>query len=717
MEKFKKILITGGTGFLGTNVYLFLRQHQPQSDLYIFSRRTGGDIKDYEKLAAAIAGKNLVIHTAAQTYLGAVLDSGRKEKNQFRATNYFGTLNVIEACKTHRVPLVHVSTGEVYGSNVNPGVPMTEEHQLNPQMGVYAESKLAADLAVQAAIKDRLDARIIRPSGMFGLFQTAEKFFPKLINLIKQGKLLTIHGDGRQVRDYTAVADVARAIWMLAHLPSGTIVNATRGKTYTLVQMAKLIIKSCRRHGLKGKIVHTPDRPNQVREFYLSSKKLYRLCHWRAEQSLETQIDRLVDFYLTTSLPSPKLFYINELKGIAKSPTPKTKRVEYASAVYGEEEVQASLKVLRSRWLAPAKQTNKFQEKVAKIFGKKKGLFVNSGSSAVFLSVKAFGFQPGREVITPACTFATTVSAIVESRLKPVFVDSQIDTYNASIEEIAKAITKKTVAILVPHIVGNLNDMPRLAKLAQANHVRLIEDSCDTIDSKINGKPSGSWSDAVSTSFYFVHHITAAGGGGMVMFDDPDIFERAYSLRDWGRAATGYNENLKTRFARKLNKVPYDAKFVSDNFGYNLKGVEVQAAFGLAQLKKLSQFNRRRRTNIKALNKFFTQFPNFFITPKFLPRSEINLLSYPLTIKPEAPFDRLTLIKYLETRGIQTRPLFTGNILHHPAYQNIPYRKASSLTNADIIMKQSYVSPCHHALTPDQLEYLFVTYKKFLKKY
>lgn len=718
MAKLKKILITGGTGFLGTNLYLFLRATEPQSDIFIFSRRTGGDIKDYEKLTTAISGKNLVIHTAAQTYLGAALESNPKEKKHFRATNFVGTLNVIEACQTHQVPLVHVSTGEVYGSNINPGVPMTEEHPLNPQMGVYAESKLEADLAVQKAIKNGLDARIIRPSGMFGLFQTQEKFFPKFINLIKQSQPLTIHGHGRQIRDYTSVEDVARAIWALAHLPAGTLVNATHGKPYTLLHMAELIIKSCRRHGFKGKIRHTPDRPNQVQEFLLSSQKLYRLCGWQAEKPLEREIDRLVDFYLSLQLPGHKFFYQEEVQNpILAPPSSPTNRVEYASAVYGEAEVQASLKVLRSRWLAPAKQTENFQVKVAKLFGKKKGLFVNSGSSALFLSVKALGFDPGKEIITPACTFATTVSAIVESRLKPVFVDSDIGTYNANIEEIEKAISKNTVAILVPHIVGNLNDMPRLSQIARRFHLRLIEDSCDTIGAKINHRPASVWSDAVSTSFYFVHHITAAGGGGMVMFDDPLLFERAFSLRDWGRAGTGYNENLNQRFSRKLDRVPYDTKFISDNFGYNFKGVEVQAAFGLAQLKKLNAFNRRRQKNITALTQFFNQYSDFFITPSFLPKSRTYLLSYPLTIRPEAPFDRLTLIEYLETHHIQTRLLFTGNILHHPAYRDIPHRKVGTLTNADTIMKRSFVSPCHHALTQTQLDYLFATYRKFLSQF
>lgn len=713
-----KILITGGTGFLGTNLYLFLRRAVPDADIFIFSRRTGDDIKNFDQIDSAVSGQDLVIHTAAQTYLEAGLRGSRKEKNQFEATNHLGTINVITACQLHQVPLIHVSTGEVYGSNIHPGQPMTEDHPFNPQMGPYAVSKLNADLAAQEAIKQGLNARIIRPSGMFGLFQTQEKFFPKLINLIKTGQPITIHGDGQQVRDYSSVEDIARAIWLLKDTPSGTIVNASNSRPYTLLRMAQIIAASCKRHKLKPKIVHVADRPNQVQEFLISHAKIKKLCGWEPTKFLENEIDRMVDFYLGTQLPTSKFFYLDEGKTIKPARvTAKPHRVEYASAVYGEEEVQASLKVLRSRWLAPAKQTGKFQHQVALRFGKKYGLFVNSGSSALFLSLKSFGFSPDKEVITPACTFATTVSAIVENRLQPVFVDSEIGTYNASIAEIEQAISKHTVAILVPHIVGNLNDMPRLAKLARRYKLRLIEDSCDTIGAKINGQPAGSWSHSVSTSFYFVHHITTAGGGGMVMFDDPELFNRAYSLRDWGRAATGYNEGLKSRFSRQLNRVPYDAKFISDNFGYNFKGVEVQAAFGLAQLKKLNSFNRIRQANMQALTKFFNQYPGFFITPQFLPNSHTYLLSYPITIHSQAPFDRMILIRYLEEHNIQTRPLFTGNILYHPAYQHIPHRQVGSLKNADFIMKHTFVLPCHHALTPNQLDYLFETYNKFLKKF
>jgi len=713
----KRILITGGTGFLGTNLYHQFSNREPNSDIFLFSRRTGGNVKDFDQVDSAVKDKSLVIHAAAQTYIGAALKGGLAENNQFEQTNFRGTQNIIDACTLHKVPLIHVSTGEIYGSNINSGQPMKETHPFNPQMGTYAKSKLDADLAIQAGIKNGLNARIIRPSGMFGLFQTQEKFFPKLINQVKQGKPLTIHGKGDQIRDYSSVEDIAQAIWLIQKLPSGTIVNASNSAPYTLLQMAQLIVQSCKRHGLNGKIIHTKDRPNQVQEFIISHQKLHRLTGWKPKKLLESQIDRMVDFYLGTQIPTHKILYQDEKSDSKTRIKPTSKRVNYAAAVYGEEEVQASLKVLRSRWLAPANKTSQFQEKISALYGKKSGLFVNSGSSAVFLSVRVFDFPKGKEIITPASTFPTTVSAILQNNLTPVFVDSDLGTYNANINQIEEAISPHTAAILVPHIVGNLNDMPRLQKLAKSFNLRLIEDSCDTLGAKINGKPAGSWSDSLSASFYYVHHITAAGGGGMVMFDDDKLFDKAFSFRDWGRAGTGYDESLTKRFSYKINKVQYDSKFVSENFGYNFKGVEVQSAFGLEQVKKLGEFNQRRKKNTRLLNKFFKQYSKFFITPKFLPNSDTYLLSFPLTIKDDAPFNRMKLISYLEKRQIQTRPIFTGNILRHPGYKYTPHRQIGDLKNADYIMENAYVSPCHHALTDGQLDYLFETYKNFLKKF
>ena len=396
---------------------------------------------------------------------------------------------------------------------------------------------------------------------------------------------------------------------------------------------------------------------------------------------------------------------------------PPSMHVPYAYAVYGDEEVAAAVEVLKSRWLAPAKKSEEFQDKVAAIFGKAYGLFVNSGSSANLLAVLALGIPKGKEVVTPACTFATTLSSIVQAGLIPVLVDSDISTYNANIDLIEEAIGPNTAAIMLPHIIGNLNDMRRLREIADKHGLFLIEDSCDVLGATIDGGPTGRFSDVTTGSFYYVHNITTGGGGGLVAFHKKEYFDRAYSMRDWGRAGVGFDEDIETRFAASIDGIPFDSKFVFQNMGFNFKATEPQAAFGLVQLTKLAAFNETRRKNMRALTEFLQQFPQFFATPQMLPNSDTVFLSYPITIRQGAPFTRSEIVTYLEQHNIQTRPLFAGNILRHPGYKQIPHRVVGNLQNADFIMRNTFVAPCHHGLSDEQREYMFSVYRSFLSHY
>jgi CDP-6-deoxy-D-xylo-4-hexulose-3-dehydrase len=398
-------------------------------------------------------------------------------------------------------------------------------------------------------------------------------------------------------------------------------------------------------------------------------------------------------------------------------------KIPYASAVYGKEEVAAVVKVLKSRWLGSASNAKEFETRVAKLFGKKFGLFVNSGSSANLLALLICKFPKGGEVITPACTFGTTLSPILYAGLKPVFVDSEPGHYNAKISDIKKAISKKTVAIMLPDTTGMLNDWPAIVKIAKKHGIVTIQDSCDTQGAKINGKPSGSWADIVTTSSYFTHTITTAGGGGTVMMNDPELRRKAEVFATWGRRNIGYNEDLRKRFNVTLShpehkgKVDYDNKFVWDEIGFNLRATDMQAAFGLVQLKRLPVFNKRRREVTKKLMAFFKKYEKDFLLPKFLPKSEHSLLAFPLSIKEGSKINRKHLMTYLEMSGIQTRLLFAGNILFHPAYQKISHRKTNILPGATFIMKRTFLVSNHHALTNKQLDYLFKTFEGYMKKH
>lgn len=396
-------------------------------------------------------------------------------------------------------------------------------------------------------------------------------------------------------------------------------------------------------------------------------------------------------------------------------------KIPYATAVYGQEEKEAVMKVLESQWLGPAKNTKEFEKKMAKLFGKKFAFFVNSGSSANLLALLVCKFPKGGEVITTACTFGTTLSPILYMGLIPVFVDSVPGSYSPKVSDIEKAISKKTVAIMLPDAVGMLNDWPAIAKLAKKHGLVTIEDSCDTQGAKINGKPSGSFADIVTTSSYFTHTITTAGGGGTVMMNDPHLRRQAEIFATWGRRNIGYNEDHTKRFNVTLShpahkgKVDYDNKFVWDEIGFNLRATDMQAAFGLVQLTRLPGFNKRRREVTKKLMNFFKKYDEHFLLPDFLPGSEHSLLAFPISIKESSPINRKKLLTHLEMNGVQTRLLFAGNILFHPAYQQIKHRKVGNLDGATFILKNTFLVPNHHALSDEQLEYLFETFNSFFE--
>ncbi len=395
--------------------------------------------------------------------------------------------------------------------------------------------------------------------------------------------------------------------------------------------------------------------------------------------------------------------------------------IYYTKAVYGQEEIDAVVKCLKEDWLGNGKYTEEFEKLLAQSFGKKYGLFVNSGSSANLLALELMNFPVGSEVITPACTFGTTMSPILMKNLVPVVVDSKVGTYNIDLEQVEPAITPKTVALMVPHAVGSLNDMPRLREICDKHHLKLIEDSCDTHGSKLHGKPTGTWSDLTTTSFYASHNMTAGGGGGMVMSDDLATIKRAKVFRDWGRALPEHYEHyegaFEERYNFRLDDIDYDGKFVFMELGYNMKAVEMQAAFGLVQFGRLPEFNRLRRRNFESLYGFFSKLEKYFILPQELLGSESYWLSFPVTVKESSGIARKELLKFLETNKIQTRLLFAGNILRHPVYKKLQdkFRVAAELDDADYIMRNTFLVAAHHGLNQQMIEYLTGKVMEFLK--
>ncbi len=402
-----------------------------------------------------------------------------------------------------------------------------------------------------------------------------------------------------------------------------------------------------------------------------------------------------------------------------------TLKVPYAAAVYGDAEINAAIEVLKnpSRIVAgPA--VKKFESRIARVFGKKTGVMVNSGSSANLIALEALALPAGSEVITPVLTFATTVAPILQKGLVPVFADVLVGNYQIDTSKIEALITKKTKALMIPSLIGNLPDFEHLQKLAKKHTLWLIEDSCDTLGARFAGKPTGVYSDISTTSFYASHIITAAGGGGMACFRDEKIARRALVIANWGRESTLFgayekSEELKRRFAGVLDGQPYDAKFLFTEVGYNFQSAELNGAFGLVQLDQLKKFTQHRKKMFRTLRAFFKQYEQWFILPEQDPRTDTAWLAFPLTLRNGTPFSRYEITKYLEEQNIQTRPIFTGNITRQPAFKNAPYKRirGASYPVADHIMRNSFLIGCHHGLTLPQLEHVQETFTKFLKKY
>lgn len=400
----------------------------------------------------------------------------------------------------------------------------------------------------------------------------------------------------------------------------------------------------------------------------------------------------------------------------------KNMRVPYGFSVHGKEEIGAVVKVLQGN-TALGDKTKEFEAKIAQMFGKKYGCMVNSGSSANLLAFEILDLPKGSEVITPLLTFATTVSPIVQKGLVPVFCDVDKQTLQINIEQLEKAITKNTRALMIPSLMGNIPNYPRLQKIAKKHKLFLIEDSCDTLGGKINGKPTGVFTDISITSFYGSHIINGAGGGGMIMVNDKKWAERLVVLRGWGRRSSLFgekanSEQLENRFRSKINGVPYDEKFVFSEVGYNFLPLEVSSAFALEQLKKFKKFSDLRKKYWQELKTFFAKLNKYFDTAETSKNTDNVWLAFPIFIKPDAPFDRMKIVKFLEEKGIQTRPVFTGSILKQPGFSKIPHRAPFlNYPNTDYIMKNAFVVGSHHGLSKEQVDYLKKTIQEFVNQY
>lgn len=394
-------------------------------------------------------------------------------------------------------------------------------------------------------------------------------------------------------------------------------------------------------------------------------------------------------------------------------------KISYGKNVYGKEEINAVVKQLK-RTTQMGFSVNLFEKQIAKKFSKKYGLMVNSGSSALTLAMNVMNFKNQDEIIVPCLNFGTALSSIIQSGATPILVDIEIDTLQIDVSKIEKKITSKTKAIMVPNLIGNIPDFKKIKHIANKYNLKIIEDSADTLGAKIGNKSTGHYSDISITSFYGSHVISCAGNGGMFLTNNKVLYDNAKVLRSWGRMSTLIkdSENIKKRLDIKLKGYDYDKKFVFSEVGYNFEPSEIGASFGLIQLKKFNLFSKIRVRNFNLHKQFFKQFVDFFILPKIDKKISTNFLAYPIIIKKNARFNRKQLQIYLENKNIQTRPIFSGNILRHPAFSKLitSRNKLNGFPNSDYIMKNGILIGCHQGLSVKNIKYIHDIIYKFIKK-
>ena len=396
------------------------------------------------------------------------------------------------------------------------------------------------------------------------------------------------------------------------------------------------------------------------------------------------------------------------------------KKVYYGKAVYDNREINAVIKVLKndSLSLVDGNNVKLLEKKVSSIFGKKYGLMVNSGSSANLLAIASLNLKKNSEIITPNLTFSTTVAPIYQLGLIPHFIGVEKNKFLADPSHIEKCINKKTVAIMIPNLLGNIADWKKINSIAKKYKLKVIEDSADTIGYTINKKNAGKYSDIVTNSFYASHIINGAGTGGIVCFNDFELYQRAKLLRGWGRSSAHFNESesIKDRFNVKISGIDYDAKYIFSDLGYNFLPSEISATFAIEQIKKLKDNIKIRNKNFDYLKDFFNNYNDLFNLPEQYKNVKTPWLAFPLVIKENKYFNRKEMQIYFEKNNIQTRTIFTGNILKQPVMKNRKYKKHPQCdTIADNVMKNGILLGCHQGMKKNELDYICQTFIKFFK--
>lgn len=401
--------------------------------------------------------------------------------------------------------------------------------------------------------------------------------------------------------------------------------------------------------------------------------------------------------------------------------------VHYAGRVFDAEELCNLVDASLDFYLTANRYAEQFEAAFAEYLGLANALLVNSGSSANLVALTALTspklgdrrLRPGDEVITVAAAFPTTVAPILQNQLAPVFVDVNLGDYTAIPERLAEAIGPKTRAIMMAHTLGVPFNLDVVMDLVKRHDLWLIEDNCDALGSRYRGRLTGTFGHLATVSFYPAHHITM-GEGGCVVTADGELARIARSIRDWGRdcyCIGGENNTCGRRFSQQFGALPfgYDHKYVYSHIGYNLRVTDLQAAIGCAQLGKLERFIARRKANFEALREILKPYEDRLLLPQATEHSDPAWFGFAITVRQDAGFTRNDLTRFLEKNRIETRNLFSGNLLRHPAFQEIPHRVVGDLSNTDVVTNQTFFIGVYPGIDEAQLDYVADVFGRFMR--
>ena len=442
-----------------------------------------------------------------------------------------------------------------------------------------------------------------------------------------------------------------------------------------------------------------------------------------------------IDLTMTTAPLSPRKTagqirdevraLVREYYDVALSPpefVPSQSCIPVSGKVFDSSELELLVEASLDAWLTTGRFAAQFERDFAAFMGVRCASLVNSGSSANLVALSCLTspslgerkLSAGDEVITVAAGFPTTVNPIIQNGLIPVFVDVQLATYDADISQLEAAVSNRTKAIMLAHTLGNPFNVDAVMELATKHNLWVIEDCCDAVGSTYKGRPVGSFGHLATTSFYPAHHITM-GEGGCVLTQSPALNKLAESFRDWGRDCwcdPGKSNTCGCRFDWKLGDLPagYDHKYIYSHIGYNLKATDMQAAVGVAQLKKLPGFISTRRANFAKLHAALSDLDDIFILPEATAHSDPSWFGFPLAVRPGAPTNRRQVVRFLESRKIATRLLFAGNLLRQPAYRDIQRRVIGDLRNTDFVMNNVFWIGLYPGIKQSMIDYMAETF-------